>query len=69
MALGIKSGWRRRGIDAVLVVETIRRADAKGYAGGEISWTLEDNDLINRAIEAAGCTLSKKYRVYEIATS
>ena len=68
MALGIKSGWRRRGIDAVLVVETIRRADAKGYAGGEISWTLEDNDLINRAIEAAGCTLSKKYRVYEIST-
>ena len=68
MALGIKSGWRRRGIDAVLVVETIRRAHARGYAGGEISWTLEDNDLINRAIEAAGCTLSKKYRIYEIAT-
>jgi hypothetical protein len=68
MALGIKSGWRRRGIDAILVVETLRRADAKGYAGGEISWTLEDNDLVNRAIEAAGCTRSKTYRVYEIAT-
>jgi GNAT superfamily N-acetyltransferase len=68
MALGIKAGWRRRGIDAVLVVETLRRADAKGYAGGEISWTLEDNDLVNRAIEAAGCTRSKTYRVYEIAT-
>ena len=69
MALGIKSGWRRRGIDAVLVVETIRRAHQQGYAGGEISWTLEDNDLINRAIEAAGCTQSKKYRVYETPTS
>jgi GNAT superfamily N-acetyltransferase len=68
MALGIKAGWRRRGIDAVLVVETIRRAHQKGYAGGEISWTLEDNDLINRAIEAAGCTLSKRYRVYQTPT-
>ena len=69
MALGIKSGWRRRGIDAVLVVETIRRAHALGYAGGEVSWTLEDNDLINRAIEAAGCTRSKLYRVYEAPTA
>ena len=65
MALGIKEGWRRRGIDAVLIVETIRRADRLGYEGGEISWTLEDNDLVNRAIEAAGSRRSKVYRIYE----
>jgi GNAT superfamily N-acetyltransferase len=69
MALGVKSGWRRRGIDAVLIVETIRRANALGYSGGEISWTLEDNDLINRAIESTGCTRSKVYRVYEAPTA
>jgi GNAT superfamily N-acetyltransferase len=69
IALGVKTGWRRRGIDAVLVVETIRRAHAKGYLGGEISWTLEDNDLINRAIESCGCTRTKVYRVYEAPTA
>ncbi len=68
IALGVKQGWRRRGVDAVLVVETIRRAHRLGYAGGEISWTLEDNDLINRAIEACGCTRTKVYRVYEAPT-
>jgi GNAT superfamily N-acetyltransferase len=65
MALGVKEGWRRRGIDAVMVVETIRRAHELGYKGGEISWTLEDNALVNRAIESCGCTRSKVYRIYE----
>jgi hypothetical protein len=65
MALGLKTGWRRRGIDAVLVVETIRRTRELGYAGGEVSWTLEDNDLVNRAIESCGCTRTKLYRMYE----
>jgi GNAT superfamily N-acetyltransferase len=68
IALGVKTGWRRRGLDAVLIVEAIRRANALGYAGGEVSWTLEDNDLINRAIEASGCTKTKVYRVYEAPT-
>ena len=65
MALGVKEGWRRRGIDAVMVVETIRRAHELGYKGGEISWTLEDNDLVNRAIESCGCNRSRVYRVFE----
>ncbi len=65
MALGVKEGWRRRGLDAVMVVETIRRARDLGYKGGEISWTLEDNDLINRAIESCGCTRARTYRIYE----
>lgn len=65
MALGIKEGWRRRGIDAVLIVETIKRTDELGYEGGEVSWTLEDNSLINRAIESAGARRNKVYRIYE----
>jgi len=69
IALGVKTGWRRRGLDAVLIVEAIRRANALGYTGGEVAWTLEDNDLINRAIEASGCTRTKVYRVYEAPTA
>lgn len=69
MALGVKAGWRRRGVDALLVLETMRRTHDLGYAGGEVSWTLEDNHLINRVIESTGCRLSKVYRVYQGATA
>jgi GNAT superfamily N-acetyltransferase len=65
MALGIKEGYRRRGLDAVLIVESIQRTGQLGYSGGEVSWTLEDNELINRAIEACGAKRSRVYRIYE----
>ena len=67
IALGVKEGHRRRGLDAVLILDTVRRTRDLGYKGGEVSWTLEDNDLMNRAIEAVGCRPTKRYRVYQTA--
>jgi GNAT superfamily N-acetyltransferase len=63
--LGTVEGYRRRGLDAILYLDTLRTAYALGYEGGEISWTLEDNHLVNRAIESMGGKRSKTYRVYE----
>jgi GNAT superfamily N-acetyltransferase len=63
--LGVVPGYRKRGIDAILYLDTIRTAKRLGYTGGEISWTLEDNDLINRAIESMGGRRCKTYRFYE----
>ncbi len=65
VAAGIRPGWRWRGIEALLVTETIDRARRHGFQGGEISWTAEDNPVARRSIEAAGCTLSKRYRLFE----
>jgi GNAT superfamily N-acetyltransferase len=65
VTLGIKEGFRRRGLDAILYIDTIQAARRLGYTGGEISWTLEDNDLVNRAIESMGGTRYKTYRLYE----
>ncbi|WP_223632108.1 N-acetyltransferase [Corallococcus sp. EGB] len=65
ITLGIKEGYRRRGLDAVLYLDTLRTAKELGYSGGEISWTLEDNHLVNRAIESMGGQRSKTYRVYQ----
>lgn len=67
VTLGIKEGYRRRGLDAILYLDTIRTAKALGYEGGEIGWTLEDNHLVNRAIESMGGTKSKTYRLYQRA--
>lgn len=64
LALGIKGGFRRRGIDSVLFVETHRAVSRVGWEGGEIGWTLEDNDMVNRAIESMAGTRIKTYRVY-----
>ena len=54
-----------RGIDSVLFLDTFNNCRKLGWWGGEISWTLEDNDLVNRAIEVFGCTKYKTYRVYK----
>ncbi|WP_438358989.1 N-acetyltransferase [Corallococcus carmarthensis] len=65
LTLGIKEGYRRRGLDAILYLDTLRTAKELGYTGGEISWTLEDNHLVNRAIESMGGQRSKTYRVFQ----
>ena len=71
LLLGVKEEYRashRYGtLAAVLYVEVARRGAARGYVGGELSWTLEDNVMINRGIERMGATRYKTYRVYEKA--
>lgn len=65
ITLGIKEQYRKRGLDAILYLDTLRAARKLGYKGGEISWTLEDNVLVNRAIEMMGGQRYKTYRLYE----
>ena len=67
--LGVKEEFRASHkygtLAAVLYVEVARRGAAAGYKGGELSWTLEDNVMINRGIERMGARKYKTYRVYE----
>jgi GNAT superfamily N-acetyltransferase len=70
--LGMREEFRGRGIDAVFYRETFERARALGarrgvQMRGEISWTLDDNDMVNRSIKLMGGRLYKTYRVYEKA--
>jgi GNAT superfamily N-acetyltransferase len=65
MALGVKTGYRRRGIDAALVHQAAVASHAKGYVWCEVGWTLEDNHLVNRLIEAVHGDQYKTYRIYE----
>ena len=62
--LGIKQGFRKRGLDSVMMLDTLHNARKLGWTHGEISWTLEDNTLVNRAIEVFGGKKYKTYRVY-----
>jgi GNAT superfamily N-acetyltransferase len=56
-----------RGLSVLLYVMAHRRGQALGSKRGECSWTLEDNEKINRGIELMGGVPYKKYRVYEKA--
>ncbi|HYZ89793.1 MAG TPA: N-acetyltransferase [Myxococcales bacterium] len=69
MLLGVKEEYRASHkygtLAAVLYVEVAERGYNHGYVGGELSWTLEDNVLINRGIERMGARKYKTWRVYE----
>ncbi len=63
--LGVKPGFRDRGIEAVLLGEGLRVSIDTGYQWCEYSWILEDNELTKRAVRLMGGEVYKVYRVYE----
>ena len=65
LVLGVVPGYRRRGVAESLILETMRQGvEQLGYRGAELSWTLEDNTLVNRMIERVGGRRYKTYRIY-----
>ncbi|MBI5740905.1 MAG: N-acetyltransferase [Nitrospirae bacterium] len=65
LLLGIKEGYRRRGVDSLLFIEGLKALHKKGYRRMEYSWVLEDNYAVQRIIETMNGRLYKKYRIYE----
>jgi GNAT superfamily N-acetyltransferase len=67
VALGVKREHRTRGVFALFAHELYRRGRAYGAVGAEASWILEDNDAINRPLQALGVKEYRRWRVYERA--
>ena len=65
LTLGVLKEYRGRGIDAMFYRKTIEIAEKKGYKYGEASWVLEDNEMMNRAVEMMNGEKYKTYRVYQ----
>ncbi len=65
VTLGVKEEFRKTGIGAVFYVDTLNAAKRLGYEWGEMSWILESNDAMNRAIVKMGGEIYKTYRIYE----
>ena len=63
--LGVQSGFRRRGVAELLILNVMRNALRGGLENAELSWTLEDNTLVNQLIARAGGELYKTYRIFE----
>ena len=65
--LGMREGYRNRGIEALLFANGIEVALRAGYKWCEYSWILEDNERTKRAVRLMGGELYKVYRMYERA--
>ena len=65
LMLGVVPKARRLGLLPLLMVEARERGLRRGLVSAEVGWTLEDNDLINNGIEAAGGRRYKTYRLYQ----
>ena len=65
VTLGIKREWRMRGVSAIMFGAGLRAALKRGFTGVEVSWLLEDNELVIRSVKIWGGRLYKTYRIYE----
>lgn len=66
ITLGVVKEYQKRGIDVIFYLETIKQGLRLGYQAAELSWVLEDNDLMNRTIQSLGARIYKRYRLYEM---
>jgi GNAT superfamily N-acetyltransferase len=67
--LGVKPEYQHTGIAAKLYVEHFDMATATPQTWGEMGWILETNTNMNRAMEAMGGRVVRRYRVYERSLS
>jgi GNAT superfamily N-acetyltransferase len=65
LLFGIRPGYRKRGLDALLYLDTLRIARERGYVSAELGWVTDDNAVVNRSLELMGARRIKTYRLYE----
>jgi GNAT superfamily N-acetyltransferase len=64
LAMGVRPEYQGKGIDALLYADVFSRR-GRSYSAGEMGWTLESNEAVNKAITAIGGTPYKRYRIFE----
>lgn len=65
LALGVNEDFRKLGIEAVLYGTMLQNAVKKGIKEAEASWILENNEMMNRALEKMNGKVYKRYRIVE----
>ena len=65
--LGVKPAYQHTGVAAALYVEHFDTASRTPQKWGEMGWILESNHNMNKAMEAMGGRVVRRFRVYERA--
>jgi GNAT superfamily N-acetyltransferase len=63
--LGVKPEFQHTGVAAKLYVEHFDTASRRPQTWGEMGWILESNRNMNKAMEAMGGRIVRRFRVYE----
>ena len=63
--MGIRQSHKGRGIDGMLVLETIDRGVPKGYDSCELSWILEGNTRMRNFLDNLGTAIDKRYAMFD----
>ncbi len=70
MIMGVVKDHRGRGIESLLIFETLKAAVENGYERIELSWILENNDEMNRIMlnvgQPYGAHVYRTYRIYQM---
>ncbi len=64
ITLGVVQKYQQSGIGGIFYLETFERGVQNGYYRAEMSWILEDNELMNRSAKLLGGDPYKTYRIY-----
>jgi GNAT superfamily N-acetyltransferase len=64
-ALGVKPEWQHTGVAAKFYERHFAAAEVTPQKYGEMGWILETNTNMNRAMEAMGGTVVRRFRLYE----
>ncbi len=64
--MGVRKAYHGRGIDALLVLETIQRGMELGFRACEMSWVLDSNKPLVNALDKMGAHRDKEYGLYEM---
>lgn len=67
ITLGVIEEYRKMGIEACFYAQIIKKAGEKKIKGGEGSWILETNEMMNKAMQNINGKVYKTYRIYQKA--
>lgn len=67
ITLGVKQSHRGRGVEGIMLAQSLKAGLAMGLKETEISWLLEDNVMVIRTAEIFDGKRYKTYRLYERA--
>lgn len=67
LVMGVLPEHRRRGLDALMINQTIINGPGMGYSGSEVGWILEDNQALLSPLLQMGARCTKRYRIYDRA--
>jgi hypothetical protein len=67
--MGVLPAHRKRGIDVLMVYNTMLAGHRRGMTWAECSWVLESNRSMNLIMRGYGANRYKTYRLFEMPLS